>query len=646
MAGIAALVHLDGRPVAGGDLEAMLAPLRLRGPEGSSRWCEGEVGLGHTRLTTTPEAGHEPQPFVDADARLAVVADLRLDNRDELLGRLGLRDRDPGRLGDAELVLRSYQRWGRSCPEHLLGDFAFALWDGPRRRLFCARDHLGVKPLCYHAAPGRLVAVASAPAALLALGAVPYRINEGRIADFLVGDLEGIDQTSTFFEGICRLPPAHTLTVDRDGWRTAQYWILEPGPELRLPSDSAYDEAFLEVFTDAVECRLRNHGVTGSMLSGGMDSGAIVAVARGLQADAGRPPLPTFSAVAAVTEGCVESGAVRAAQTMEGIVPHTVSPATWHHLQPDLDEPAWAVEEPFDAHMTLVRAVYLESRRQGTTVVLDGIDGDNVLCEGSQLRCLLRQGRWRTAHREAVGVARFWGVGPTGHQLLHGAARQAFVPEAAKRAYRRWRPKRRVTSPEARLRGSLITREFAERIDLAGRLRTLDAHTRERDGWPGLGWERARALEHPYLTVGLERYDRVAASIGVEPRHPFLDLRLVAFCLSLPGDQKLAGGWPKVILRRSMAGRLPDAVRWRRGKEHLGYTFTRELLGRDPGRLAEVIDAGRPVLEGYLDVDAAMRAATDPDEQQQAFTAAHLAQWLDHHRQRSARSITSRMSPY
>jgi asparagine synthase (glutamine-hydrolysing) len=147
-----------------------------------------------------------------------------------------------------------------------------------------------MRPLYYHHTPGRLLAVASEPRAILVLEQMPYRIDEGRIADALVGELEGIDLTSTFFEDVYRLPPAHVLVATPRGVRVSRYWTLEAGDELRLPSNDAYAEAFLEVFTEAVRCRLRGAGPVGAMLSGGMDSGAVVAVARGLLAEAGRAP--------------------------------------------------------------------------------------------------------------------------------------------------------------------------------------------------------------------------------------------------------------------------------------------------------------------------------------------------------------------
>src|SRR3989442_1004237 len=218
-------------------------------------------------------------------------ADARIDNRAELCSVLSA----PSTVTDAELILQAYARWGERCPEHLLGDFAFALWDARRGFLFCARDHFGVKPFYYHHRPGRLFAFASEIKGLLVLSDVPRRLNETRVADYLVPLLE--DKEITFYEGIVRLPPAHHMTVSRDGVRIEQYWALDPDREIRMKSDGEYAAAFREIFTEAVRCRLARPIPVGSMLSGGLDSSSIVFVAPKLLAEDGSRELHTFSAI-------------------------------------------------------------------------------------------------------------------------------------------------------------------------------------------------------------------------------------------------------------------------------------------------------------------------------------------------------------
>ena len=461
---------------------------------------------------------------------------------------------------------------------------------------------MGMRSLYYHHQPGHLFAFATDPRALLVLPQIPYRLNEVRIADFLV-DLEAADKTSTFFNEVFRLPAAHTATVTADGMRLKRYWALEPGPELHLSSDEAYTEAFLDVLQSAIHSRLRAAGGLGSMLSGGMDSGATVAIARKLVAAESRGPLRTFSVTFPEREDDPETLAIMASLTMDGLDPTLLSVGRVHELQPDLERLTWDMEEPFDGHMTLPRALYLSAAKEGVTTILDGTSGDVVLTGERYIARLLRSGRWPTAYREAVGQKNFYrGASPV-MPVLIGNARVAFAPN---RLLRRARVIRDDLQIARTIQESLISADFATRVNLRDRLKKVE---RQRSDRPlaRSGVERARAIDDPHLTVGRERYDRVAAAAGVEPRDPFFDRRVASFCTRLPGAQTLDHGWPKAILRKATAGLLPDAVRWRRGKEHLGSSFTEAFMHASHERLQDEIDTSVSALGEYVDMTRALK---------------------------------------
>jgi asparagine synthase (glutamine-hydrolysing) len=154
MSGICGQFNLDNATVAQADLRAMTSMLELRGPDRTKRWLDGPFGLGHTLLATTPELQFEHQPFTHAESECVITADVRLDNREELLDAFR-RLADRNSTGDAELILLAYLKWGEDCVDRLLGDFAFSIADPRERKLFCARDHFGMRPLYYHHAPGR-----------------------------------------------------------------------------------------------------------------------------------------------------------------------------------------------------------------------------------------------------------------------------------------------------------------------------------------------------------------------------------------------------------------------------------------------------------------------------------------------------------
>jgi asparagine synthase (glutamine-hydrolysing) len=358
----------------------------------------------------------------------------------------------------------------------------------------------------------------------------------------------------------------------------------------------------------------------------------VAAVARELRAQAGDGPLPVFSAVGPDPESCVETATILEAQAMGGLEPHSISHAELDGLLPELAELGWAADEPFDASMTLPRAVYLLAHRRGVKAVLDGIDGDTILGEGSHLARLLRRGRWLTAWREAVGQNRFWGGAyPAWSELGRGAVR-AFAPAPLYPLGRRLRGRPPAAQLRTNIEKSLISADFARRIRLGERLEALAA-LRPPTPPADLTGEAVQAVAHPYLTVGVERYGRTAAALGLEPRHPFLDRRLVELCVALPGGQKLKNGWPKAVLRRAMSGTLPEAVLQRRGKGHLGPEFTAAVAAAERARISHILEVDAGLLTPYLDMGK-VRAGGDRCFANRVLhppwvlEAAHLAQWL------------------
>lgn len=591
MSGICALLRLDGGLAERATLAPVLGRLATRGPDGAGIVADGPAALGHALLATTPEALIEAMPLRHGPTGCLVTADARLDNRDELIAALGL---DPaGRvIGDGELIAAAYGKWGLDCPGRLLGDFAFVVWDPRCQRLFAARDKAGMRQLIYHHAPGHLFACATDADALIANPQVPRRLNEGRIADY-VEQLEAIDYVSTFYLDVLRLPPAHALVVEGGNLRQWRYWELAPtGPILRLGSDAEYEAAFLDVFTKAVRARLRSPEPVGSMLSGGMDSGSVTAIAARLLQQAGAPPLATFSGLGD-DPACAESACVRdSAATIPHIAPHLIAVADAGSFGQDIRRLTETQSDPFDNHMALIRAIYLAARRSGIKVMLDGVSGDSTLGTGNMIAYHLRRGEVLTAVNDARAQERIWGAEASATTALRRAAWRVAAPAWLQQRRRdRWE---RLQHAQAAAE-SLVDPDLAARVDMPARRRAAALHVALGDGCDPAA--HARHMLHPYVIVGRERYDRVAGAIGIEPRDPFLDVRLLEFCLTLPPEQIHARGWAKMILRRAMAGMLPDSVRWKRGRDHVGWRFVQSCT---EARLSDLDDAVCLPLCGYV----------------------------------------------
>ncbi|MGP6089479.1 asparagine synthase-related protein [Antarctobacter jejuensis] len=576
MSGICGFRDLTGAALPPDPLAPAMARLRLRGPDGAQVWQKGAVELGHTSLVTTPEAALEALPLRHEETGCVITADARLDNREALLTALGP-DGPGGNTGDGALILRAYLRWGEGCVNHLLGDFAFAIWDPRRQALFCARDHMGMRQLIYNHRPGAHFAFATEPRALVAMDRVPMRLNEARVVDFLDGALEAIDDEVTFFQDVLRLPAAHCLTVDKNGLRLRRYWRLDPCDRLDLPSNEAYEEAFAEVYSQAVRCRLRSPDTPGLLMSGGIDSTSVAVTAAELLAGSGRGPLRTFSGCGTDRER-VETRLIEEAMAMPGLAPTAIrhdAPPPW--LLPALRARLDDLEEPFDGYMMMIAGAYMAAARSGVRVMLDGVGGDTAFSSGNLLTHALHRRRYgdvvqfaRTRVQETGRSSAFW-------QTLAQAAWVGLAPQVL----RQWRKDRQNRqSIQHRVKNSLVSPEMIQRHDLAARhLRYQQHHRREGHGQ---AHHRAAAMTSPNLVVARERYDRIAGRLGIEPRDPFCDIRLLTFCLSLPEDQLRRGGYKKHTLRRAMAGRVPDSIRWPHVRDHHGYDFTKALFAAAP----------------------------------------------------------------
>ena len=300
---MSAICGLHQRANAGDELAAMLAALSDYG-ETAAQWRDGTVGLGCRHATTTPTNRTR-----DADGTtgiafrggIAVAADARLDDRNGLCDALGVPRAERRALADSDLIRRAWQRWGRDCPNHLLGDYAFAVWDANKRALFCARDHAGVRPLYYCSLAEGFV-FASAVEAILAAPGVSSALDEAAVAAYLTGTGWN-SATRTFYRDVRKLPPGHTLSIEGDQRRIyiERYWHPEQTPAARPASDDEYAEEFLALLRAAVGPRLRG-GPVGAHLSGGLDSSSIAVLAARELRRQGRPPPPAFSWLPALGE--------------------------------------------------------------------------------------------------------------------------------------------------------------------------------------------------------------------------------------------------------------------------------------------------------------------------------------------------------
>lgn len=599
----------------------------------------------HTGFVQAHWGGTAPVPQTAMASEPAsgcrVVADARLEQTRNLARELRLPPSQPP-PGDAALILRAWLRWGTSCARHLRGDFAFVLWDSRQQLVYCARDILGVRPLHLHHQPGRLLAFATRAAALAALPEVPDNLDEGRIADALAPALESIDKTSTFFRDIKRLPPAHWATFDARGQQQQCYWQPQPGRVAVPRGDHAWAEAFTQALEAAVAAHLDSAGRVGCMLSGGLDSTPLAVLAADQLRHSSRGPLPTFSRVDE-DPTCPETRAIRAMLDYPGFDPVVIDDARLQAMRDGLLHATMHSDEPFDANMTLLHTQYMAASEAGVDALMDGIDGDILLSEGSTLLRQLRRGRWPAAWRNIRGLQKV-SPGFSAWRYFLLLSRGAFVPEALRR---RLRPDRLAQQARVAIENNLLAPDFARRVDLPSRferLATWSSNAYKHDTARQAAW----TLQHANTTNGMERYHRVAAWHGVQPRHPLTHRALLDLCVNLPDRQRLAHGWTKLVVRHAMHGRLPDAVCWRRGKQHLGANLNRRLLLADTEAVCRELHQQRDDLAPYVDLARLeqriqrARQATDPaPELERLMSILSLGRWLARRHQPMGRTAAA-----
>ena len=599
MSGICALIDFAGGTVEISLLARMMAAGAHRGPNGSHTVAEGSAALGHLALDASEPAGPR-QPLLRN--RICLSADVRLDNREELIALL--RGHGHGDVGahssDAELLLASYQCWGEECPTHLLGDFAFALWDARLQRLFCARDPLGIKPLC-HARAGSWLCVASEAQQILAHPGISSDLDEISLGRHLLGWTEPLDRT--FFRSIHPVPPATSIVFDKEGQHTRTFWSFQekPDPSFRREDDAA--ACLLDVLREAVSARLRSRGpAIGVSLSGGLDSSSVAALAR--QTLAPDRALVGLTYTFDQLSECDEREHVRVLAEKLAIERVSID-AERHWFLGDAAAFTPSAESPFLGWESSYRALLGALAHRGGRVLLTGHGADDLL--GGSL---------------SVYADRFW-TGDLGalSETVRLAPDRSLSPVRALIRYlvRPVVPSRRSPAKSLRI-PRWITPAFSRSAGLPDLLST--------PGWrrPGRLADdevRERILaERGYLRAA-QWHDRRASPLGIEPRHPFLDRRLLELVLALPSRVLFRIGSRKPLLRQAMRGLLPETLLARRDKTRFGRFLDLSFREKAAAKIEALLEAPLSADLGILDA-AQLRAAYRAYRTGQGTGSAHL----------------------
>ena len=602
----------------GPDADGLLLVSSKRGTtwqpgEGTSPPEDCDVALGHRRLAIIDLNPRGKNPMTTGDGRMWIVFNGEVFNYLELRAELLRLGHAFATDTDTEVVLAAYREWGHAALSRFNGMFAFALWDGIKGELFCARDRLGVKPFYYWRDADHFV-FGSELKALFAHPAVPKRPNPAMIYDYLA--LKQTDHTDeTFFAGIVRLPAAHYLVVRPDGELIQRRWwdvVVNDVIDVSPAESERLVEKLRELLFDAVRLRLRADVPIGTCLSGGLDSSAIAMIVNELMTREHGIDRRAIGAHQKTFSACFEDPRFDEREFLQLVLDatHAESHLTFPDgdgMWRDLDKLLWHQDEPF--HSTSQYSQYCVMRRvaeAGVKVTLDGQGADELLAGypgyyGVWIGTLIQRRRFALALREARAAQAMGGRGRSAADLL---LRVAYGMTPIGRMVRKAVSTRfpRLV-PEGRLSAVLrkdVEAQFADRREgalasQAGRMRDLPRRLYQ-------------DVFHASLPALLRYEDRNSMAHSIEARTPFLDYRLVELSFNMPMTHKIHQGWTKRALRDATQGVLPPEIQWRKDKK--GFV-TPEAIWLRQGRdqLRETF-AGALASDAYLDA-AALRKELD-----------------------------------
>jgi asparagine synthase (glutamine-hydrolysing) len=595
MSGIAGLLRFDGQATSRRELERAANALRQYGPDRSDIFAGGSVGLIHVLMRMTPEDRFDRQPWKGESGAL-IAADVRLDNRDDLLSRIGVKRQDAASWPDSRVLLVAWEKFGDDVWSTLRGPFAAAIWDPRNRVLTLARDHLGLNVVMWHRSE-RLFAFATMPNGLFALGA-PRELSEEKLADFLV--LNHADHETTIYRNAFRVLPAHVLMIAADGSMTRRrFWSPHEVKPVRLSSDQAYADGLRECLDIAVRRQMRSAHPIGCLLSGGLDSSSVSAlVARALGENGQR--LAAFTGVPRQGfDGALPAGHYGDETPYVNAIAASAGNIDVNYVRNDecddfaeLERFFVALEGPVrnPTNLGWVLAMLRRAGAQGRRVLLGGLYGNSTISWNGWSQALehLKRGRLLTAYRQWHLYYR-----RTSYSRLE-ALRKLFVEPLL--------PERRYSSPAWRVH-SAIRPDFAAAmaVDVRARRARHDFHYR---------------LSQHERIIGLTQVDYVGdwhaaekAVTGVEVRDPTADVDVISYCFGVPPEQYLAEGIDRSLIRRAMWGLLPDIVLTNRMSGLQAADWYEKLDGERTELARQIEELGQsPLVRRMIDLPRLERA--------------------------------------
>ncbi|MDQ0217476.1 lasso peptide isopeptide bond-forming cyclase [Peribacillus cavernae] len=560
MSAIAGIYNCNNEPIHIEHINGMMESLQHYPADDIQVWRKENIFLGCHAQWITPESIGEQQPYYDYERKIVITADSIIDNRDELFDRLQIEPSRRKTMSDSQLILLAYHKWGEESPKHLIGDFAFMLWDENKQRLFGARDFSGTRTLYYYHNQQKF-SFSTVIKPLLSLPFIEKRINEQWMAEYLAinGMFETIEPFSTVYKNIEQLPPAHTISINNGRISLSKYVSVTAGETLKLKSNSEYEEAFRDVFRTAVTARTRTNRKVGAHLSGGLDSGSVVSfAAKSLHTQSKR--LHTFSYVP-VDDFQDWTPKYRMADErpyIQSTVQH-VGNITDTYLDFGGKSPLSEVDDWLDTYEMpykffensfWLKGVYEKAHEEGVGLLLNGARGNWTISWGPALdyqAMLLKRLNVIRFYRELHRYSK--NVGVKKSRVMSVVGRKAF-PFLHKTKSIEPDEQETFINPDLAKRTAVFEKLKEHGVDLP--LSTI----------PNAYEERKKHFKSvTFWSTNGAVATKLSLRFNLWNRDPTNDLRVIRFTLSVPEEQFVQNGLDRSLVRRATENYLPDKVR-------------------------------------------------------------------------------------
>ncbi len=581
---IAGIYQLDREPIDCALLKRMIGCRASQSRAETRIQTNGFVGLGYRHFCTSGSSVGEVEPAGGDLGHYWLAFDGRIDNREELLLKWDLdRVAEPT---DGQLLLSLYKRWGPQCLKWVIGDYAFALWDGRQRHLYCGRDTYGIRPFYYHF-DGKRFVFGSDCYQLLQDPTISLRIDQAKMAEWFTwcGVLNHTygNAGNTFFRDISALPPAHYLIVNHSGIKLKRYWDADPQKDIRYRRTQDYTEHFLSLFREAVRCRLRGPAPVGAELSGGFDSSSIVCVAADLLRSEGSENrrLATFSLVFDQL-ACDERPLINAVVGKYRLESHQLAAdSLCGPLGLSESDPSRCnINSPDQLHLLrALQALYQLAYDRGVRVMLSGEGAEQqVMGNSLVLDSLFRHFRWRELLRR---VSVMMAESSSYRSVLSSTLKFGIWPvlsgKGSTRYYYPWLHPDLYAGPGL----PILTAQFAREVSdqLVEQRERLFGFTRFKE------W--GKQLVYEGLTPGAGVFcNDISPNLPIERRFPFHDRRLIEYCLAIPPEEKFQhlrycqkrNVRGRALQRNALEGVLPDEILRSQAKVNFNEISRKRML--------------------------------------------------------------------